>query len=55
VVADPVVRRAARGRGLGAVGGAFTLRQRSVLRRRTRQLHAEIDASFRAVIDLMPT
>jgi PAS domain S-box-containing protein len=40
--------------GLGAVGGAFALRQRSVLRRRTRQLHAEIDASFRAVIDLMP-
>jgi PAS domain S-box-containing protein len=42
------------GAGLGTVGGAFTLRQRSVLRRRTRQLHAEIDASFRAVIDLMP-
>jgi PAS domain S-box-containing protein len=42
------------GAGLGAVGGVFTLRQRSVLRRRTRQLHAEIDASFRAVIDLMP-
>ena len=42
------------GAGLGAVGGAFTWRQRSVLRRRTRQLHAEIDASFRAVIDLMP-
>ncbi|HEX3758871.1 MAG TPA: two-component regulator propeller domain-containing protein, partial [Kofleriaceae bacterium] len=40
--------------GLGAVAGAFTLRHRSVLRRRTRQLHAEIDASFRAVIDLMP-
>jgi PAS domain S-box-containing protein len=42
------------GAGLGAVGGVFALRQRSVLRRRTRQLHAEIDASFRAVIDLMP-
>ncbi len=42
------------GAGLGAVGGAFAWRQRSVLRRRTRQLHAEIDASFRAVIDLMP-
>ena len=40
--------------GLGAVGGAFAWRQRNVLRRRTRQLHAEIDASFRAVIDLMP-
>ncbi|HMG55583.1 MAG TPA: ATP-binding protein, partial [Kofleriaceae bacterium] len=39
---------------LGAVAGAFTWRQRSVLRRRTRQLHAQIDASFRAVIDLMP-
>ncbi|HEY6175972.1 MAG TPA: ATP-binding protein, partial [Kofleriaceae bacterium] len=40
--------------GIGAIAGAFTWRQRSVLRRRTRQLHEQIDASFRAVIDLMP-
>ena len=39
---------------LGIVGGGFAWRQRSVLRRRTRQLHEQIDASFRAVIDLMP-
>jgi PAS domain S-box-containing protein len=40
--------------GLAAIGGMFALRQRAVLRRRTRQLHERTDASFRAVIDLMP-
>src|SRR5262249_49803658 len=40
--------------GLGAIAGGFTWRQRTVLRRRTRQLHEETDASFRAVVDLMP-
>src|SRR5262249_7460516 len=40
--------------GIGVIAGAFTLRQRNVLRRRTRQLHEQIDARFRAVIDLMP-
>ena len=40
--------------GLGAIAGAFTWRQRAVLRRRTRQLHEQTDASFRAVVDLMP-
>ena len=39
---------------LGAVAAAFTWRQRSVLRRRTRLLHAQSDANFRAIIDLMP-
>jgi PAS domain S-box-containing protein len=39
---------------LGALVGAFAWRQRAVLRRRTRQLHARSDASFRAVVDLMP-
>ncbi|HEU4731269.1 MAG TPA: ATP-binding protein [Kofleriaceae bacterium] len=39
---------------LTAVGGGFTWRQRAILGRRTRQLHAQSDASFRAVIDLMP-
>jgi PAS domain S-box-containing protein len=39
---------------LAAIGGGFTWRQRTVLRRRTRQLHEQSDASFRAVIDLMP-
>ena len=39
---------------LGAIAGAFTWRQRTVLRRRTHQLHARSDASLRAVIDLMP-
>jgi PAS domain S-box-containing protein len=40
--------------GLAAIAGVFTWRQRTVLRRRTRQLHDQTDASFRAVIDLMP-
>jgi len=40
--------------GLGAIAAGFTWRQRTVLRRRTRQLHAQTDASFRAVADLMP-
>jgi PAS domain S-box-containing protein len=37
-----------------ALAGAFWWRHRAVLRRRTRQLHARSDASFRAVVDLMP-
>jgi PAS domain S-box-containing protein len=36
------------------LGAAFAWRQRIVLRRRTRQLHAQSEASFHAVIDLMP-
>ncbi|HEY0986701.1 MAG TPA: two-component regulator propeller domain-containing protein [Kofleriaceae bacterium] len=40
--------------GLAGIGGMFALRQRAVLRRRTRQLNERTDASFRAVIDLMP-
>jgi len=40
--------------GIAAIAGAFAWRQRAVLRRRTRQLHEQSDASFRAVIDLMP-
>jgi PAS domain S-box-containing protein len=40
--------------GLAAIGAGFAWRQRTVLRRRTRQLHEQSDASFRAVIDLMP-
>ena len=39
---------------LAAIGAGFTWRQRAVLRRRTHQLHARSDASFRAVVDLMP-
>jgi PAS domain S-box-containing protein len=37
-----------------AIGGGFAWRQRAVLLRRTRQLHEESEASFRAMIDLMP-
>jgi PAS domain S-box-containing protein len=40
--------------GCGSLVGAVTSRQRAVLRRRTRQLNARSDASFRAVIDRMP-
>jgi signal transduction histidine kinase/ActR/RegA family two-component response regulator len=40
--------------GLATIGGMFALRQHAVLRRRTRQLNERTDASFRAVIDLMP-
>ncbi|MEO7731430.1 MAG: ATP-binding protein, partial [Kofleriaceae bacterium] len=40
--------------GVAAMSGGFAWRQRAVLRRRTRQLHAQSDASFHAVIDLMP-
>jgi PAS domain S-box-containing protein len=40
--------------GLGVIAGGFTWRQRTVLRRRTRQLHDQADATFRAVVDLMP-
>src|SRR4030095_5789390 len=40
--------------GLLAIGGGFAWRQRAVLRRRTRQLNEQSEASFRAVIDLMP-
>jgi two-component system cell cycle sensor histidine kinase/response regulator CckA len=36
------------------LGAGFAWRQRIVLRRRTRQLHAQSEASFHAVIDLMP-
>ncbi|HEX7840225.1 MAG TPA: ATP-binding protein, partial [Kofleriaceae bacterium] len=39
---------------LALVAGVFTGWQRSVLRRRTRQLQEQTDASFRAVIDVMP-
>jgi PAS domain S-box-containing protein len=39
---------------LAAIAAGFTWRQRTVLIRRTRQLHARADASFRAVIDLIP-
>jgi PAS domain S-box-containing protein len=37
-----------------AIGAAFAWRQRAILGRRMRQLHARSDASLRAVIDLMP-
>ena len=40
--------------GLVTIAAGATWRQRAVLRRRTRQIHAQSDASFRAVIDLMP-
>ena len=40
--------------GLCAVAGGFALRQRVVLRRRMRQIDEQSEASFRAVIDLMP-
>jgi PAS domain S-box-containing protein len=40
--------------GVTAIGGGFGWRQRTVLRRRTRLLHAQTDASFRTVVDLMP-
>jgi PAS domain S-box-containing protein len=40
--------------GLLTIGGGFTWRQRTVLSRRTRQLHERSEASFRAVIDQMP-
>ena len=44
----------AAGLGLLIVGAASAWRQHAVIGRRTRQLHAQADASFRAVIDLMP-
>ncbi|HMG23887.1 MAG TPA: ATP-binding protein, partial [Kofleriaceae bacterium] len=37
-----------------ALAFAVTWRQRTVLRRRTRQLHERAEASLRAVVDLMP-
>jgi PAS domain S-box-containing protein len=40
--------------GLLWIGAAFAWRQRIVLRRRTRQLHQQSEASFHAVVDLMP-
>jgi PAS domain S-box-containing protein len=40
--------------GILALATGLTWRQRAVLRRRTRQLHERSDASFRAVLDLMP-
>jgi PAS domain S-box-containing protein len=40
--------------GLATIAGVFAWRQRTVLVRRTRQMNQRSDASFRAVIDLMP-
>jgi PAS domain S-box-containing protein len=40
--------------GLATIGLLFTWRQRALLRRRTRQLNEQSEASFRAVIDQMP-
>ena len=40
--------------GAALIGGLVTWRQRTLLRRRTGQLNARTEASFRAVIDLMP-
>jgi PAS domain S-box-containing protein len=40
--------------GLVWIAAAFTWRQRIALRHRTRQLHAQSEASFHAVIDRMP-
>jgi PAS domain S-box-containing protein len=40
--------------GLAVIAAAFTWRQRIMLRRRIRQLHAQADASFRTMIDRMP-
>jgi PAS domain S-box-containing protein len=40
--------------GALAIAAGVTARQRTVLRRRTRQLHERSDASLRAVVDLMP-
>jgi PAS domain S-box-containing protein len=40
--------------GAVALASGFAWRQRAVLHRRTHQLHERSDASFRAVIDLMP-
>ena len=37
-----------------AIAWVFMWRLRTLLRRRTRQLHAQTDASFHAVVDLMP-
>jgi PAS domain S-box-containing protein len=39
---------------LALIGAVFTWWLRKVLRRRTRQLHEQTEAGFRAVIDLMP-
>src|SRR5262249_5090156 len=39
---------------LATIAAGFTWRQRALLRSRTRQLNAQSDSSFRAVIDLMP-
>jgi PAS domain S-box-containing protein len=40
--------------GLALIGALVIAWQRTVLRRRTRQLNERSDASFRAVVDLMP-
>jgi signal transduction histidine kinase/ligand-binding sensor domain-containing protein/ActR/RegA family two-component response regulator len=40
--------------GLALIGSLVIAWQRAVLRRRTRQLNERSDASFRAVVDLMP-
>ncbi|HEY0190981.1 MAG TPA: ATP-binding protein, partial [Kofleriaceae bacterium] len=42
------------GLGLCVIAAGFTWRQRRVLGQRTRQLHAQSEAAFRAVIDQMP-
>jgi PAS domain S-box-containing protein len=39
---------------LATIAGAVAWRQRAVMHRRLRQIHQQSDASFRAVIDLMP-
>jgi PAS domain S-box-containing protein len=39
---------------LATIGGGVAWRQRTVMQRRLRQIHQQSDASFRAVIDLMP-
>jgi len=40
--------------GLAAIAAGVAWRQRAVMRRRLRQIHRQSDASFHAVIDLMP-
>jgi PAS domain S-box-containing protein len=39
---------------LATIGSGVAWRQRAVMQRRLRQIHQQSDASFRAVIDLMP-
>jgi PAS domain S-box-containing protein len=40
--------------GVAAIAGGFALRQRVVLGRRTRQIQAESNASFQALVELLP-